>query len=1113
MFEANAGQADPRVQFISRGSGYTLSIMGNEAMLSLAGAEALAANRRSASLRMRLSDASRAPHVEAVDELPGKISYYKGNDPAKWLTSIPTYAKVAQRNVYPGVDIVYYGNASKLEYDFILAPGASPRRIQMEFDGQDSLHLEGGDLVLSIPGGEVRQQRPVAYQRIRGIKKQIAAKYEIKGKRRVGFRLGPYDHKLPLTIDPALAFSTFFGNGDGGCWAIALDSAGNIYVAGDTASADFPITPGSLNFSGAGGAFVSKLNPSGTELLYSALIAGSYCEAMALDGGGNAYITGVTYSQRFPTTPGAFLTSLPSSLGAGFVAKLNPTGSSLVYSTFLGGSSGPSGGSSYTLAQGIAVDAAGNAYVTGSTDSTDFPTTPGAFQTSTPTRMQYNKTAFVTKLNTAGSALVYSTYLGGSGGGNDIEYDGDIGTAIALDSSGNAYVTGVTGSADFPTTPGALQPNHSPPERAAPPVEGSDAFVTKLNAAGSALVYSTFLGGGMTDGGYGIAVDGAGDAFVTGTTASLDFPTTSAFQSKRGADRLLISSDAASTWVSVEVAGLSQTAAPSGDPVVDPENPSIIYTGMFDTARTHPGMFEPTAVFKSTDRGHSWSSSNNGLPSDGATGSIFIDPANSATLYAFNAGCFKSTDAGGSWHKIAADVFGPIVFDPKTPSVLYAGRPGGGIGKSTDGGATWTDINNGFDRSGVHGLAIDPQNTSNLYLAASKGIFKSIDGGGSWAATSARNLVVKSILIDPQNTSTVYGLTPFADVVVDSTSGRGNPRKRTAQSLALEGVLKTTDAGATWNPLNIGLLQEMNVRELGMDTKNPSTLYLSADEGLFKTTDGGNTWNDTYLSNMHINSWAVDPTSGTLYVFPAAYEVSDAFAAKLNPSGSALIYSTYLGGLKAEEASAIAVDSSGNAYIGGVTASRNFPLHGAYQAILRGEVNVFLAKLDASGTTLMYGTYLGGNYRDGVGGVALDSAGNVYMAGATGSPDFPIVNAIQPVLPKNPKSVTGYAFGPFIAKIDMSRDTPPSSNSPQVTGASVAGKRLFVYGRNFEDGAVIVLNQADLNTVNDSQNPTTTLMSKKGGKKIGPGDSVMIQVRNADGTMSNQYNFIRPAGG
>ena len=521
QFEANRGQTDKQVRFLSRGAGYSLYLTSSEAVLVLSQPRADAKRdaqtpAKSVALRMSLVGATRKPEVSGLDELPGKANYFIGKDRSKWRTNVPTYAKVHYQNVYPGIDLVYYGNQRQLEYDFVVAPGADPKKIVLGFKGADKLEIDAqGDLVLHAAGGDIRQHKPVIYQEIDGVRQEIAGGYVIKSGKRAGFQLAAYDSTRPLIIDPVvLSYSTYLGgNSSDEALGVAVDTAGNAYVTGSTSSIDFPTTAGAFDttYHGPGSGsfpdvFVTKLNPSGSALVYSTYIGSSGDDighGIAVDAAGNAYVTGYTCcATGFPTTPGAFQTA---SGGASdiFVTKLDPAGSGLVYSTYLGGSS-------YEVGVGIAVDSSGNAYVTGTTSSPNFPTTPGAFQAAfaggrSNQEGQNPSDAYVTKLNATGSALVYSTYLGGEGN--------DRSQAIALDATGSVFVTGFTDSLLFPTTPGAFRPAS----------DGLSAYVTKVNPAGSGLAYSTYLGGNSQ--GMGIAVDTQGNAYVTGD-AGAGFPTT-----------------------------------------------------------------------------------------------------------------------------------------------------------------------------------------------------------------------------------------------------------------------------------------------------------------------------------------------------------------------------------------------------------------------------------------------------------------------------------------------------------------------------------------------------------------------------------------------------------
>ncbi len=417
---------------------------------------------------------------------------------------------------------MYHGNQRLLEYDFVLAPGADPRAIDLRFLGAKKLSVNGeGALVIKLGESEVIEHAPVVYQEIAGHRQTVAGRYVLRGRGRVGFNLGTYDKSQSLVIDPPLVYSTFLGStspdaseNDTG-WRIAVDASGNAYVAGWTNSPNFPTAnPFQGTFSGGGAhdyygdVFVSKLNATGSDLVYSTYLGGSDDDrsgGIAVDPSGSAYVEGITSSADFPTTPGPF----QSTTGGVFAAKLSPTGSSLVYSIVLPGSSGLDSQGSIT------VDSSGHAYITGEAISSNFPTTPGAFRTSFGANPSY---AFVSKLSADGTALVYSTLLGNG-----------VGRGIALDGSGNAYVAGLmyTGD-DFPATPGAYKTTLS---------VGVNGFITKLNATGAALAYSTFLGGLNFDI-YGIAVDAFGAAYVTGQASSSYFPITpGAFQTVGSSDR------------------------------------------------------------------------------------------------------------------------------------------------------------------------------------------------------------------------------------------------------------------------------------------------------------------------------------------------------------------------------------------------------------------------------------------------------------------------------------------------------------------------------------------------------------------------------------------------
>jgi hypothetical protein len=548
FFTENQGQVDPHVKFYTRGQGHTIFFTPEAMVLSLkrssgdvernGGKKKGAGNQ--ALVQLRPQGIRPGVEILATEPLPGKVNYYQGNDPGKWRTEVPTFKSVLYREAYPGIDLKFYGTRQQqVEYDLIIKPGADPKQVKFLYQGIKALKVgKEGDLIITLPdGGKLVQQKPVIYQEINGHRVSREGKFRLlPDKRSYGFDLASYDTRHPLIIDPVvLVYSTYLG---GNAWesgnAIAVGSDGSAYVVGTTQSTTFPVvTPVAPNpnitaTNPTGGfvagatenAFITKFNPAGTGLVYSTYLGGNTADiglAVAVDAAGNAYVTGETYSTTFPTTPGVFQTALGANAASNaFVTKLDPNGTLTAgYSTYLGGGSLNNGDGSSDSPAGIKVDAAGNAYVAGTTDASNFPT-QAPFQGALGGVGATN--AFVTKLNPTGTPpLVFSTYLGG-------EFS-DTAWGIDIDTAGNVYVAGETSSVTFPTT------NLSS-------LSGiSDAFVTKLNPAGSPLVYSTYLGGTAADAATGsIAVNRTtGEAYVAGYTDSTDFPfTAGAFQTAIG---------------------------------------------------------------------------------------------------------------------------------------------------------------------------------------------------------------------------------------------------------------------------------------------------------------------------------------------------------------------------------------------------------------------------------------------------------------------------------------------------------------------------------------------------------------------------------------------------
>ena len=591
IFEPNQGQgnldpADQRAKFVSRGAGYSLFLGSEGAILSLMSREPSKSKQGGASatrvdsLQMKLAGANPKANVTGADLLPGKSNYFLGNDPAKWHRGVPQFARVRYGDVYPGINLVFYGNQGHVEYDFQVAPGSDPKQAQLEFNGAKQLELKDGALVIRSEGGSVQLDAPRVYQEIAGRQQPVEGRFELRGPNRAGFAIGTYDHSRELIIDPILTFSTYFGgSGDEKATSVAVDGSFNVYITGSTTSPNLPTVAGVFQPALATGAtknvYVAKITPPLGAIVaaldYVTYLGGSgsdYPVGISVNGAGEAYLAGTTTSGNFPTTLNGYQNAPePGSVGTShaFVTWLDSTATTLKYSSYLSGNN-------TDIASGMTLDASGFIYVTGTTLSTDtssgliqFPASnlpqgvPFQSISRSPGQFQF----FVTKVNTSApkqQSIAYSTYFGGASfftSPNAIA----VGGGIAVDTSGNVYFTGTTnyvftgcpgcGGSDFPIL-NAYQPCLDMPPATtitnpqsctyiANPTE-PDAFVAKLNlnptaAQGLQLVWSTYLGGAGTDSGMGIALDtGAANVYVVGTTNSSPFSqvttlnTTAAYQ-------------------------------------------------------------------------------------------------------------------------------------------------------------------------------------------------------------------------------------------------------------------------------------------------------------------------------------------------------------------------------------------------------------------------------------------------------------------------------------------------------------------------------------------------------------------------------------------------------
>lgn len=1010
-FVPNLGQDDPSVDFTAIGGGRSVAIGPDGATINLAGT----------TVSLALVGANPDPRVTGLDPLPGRINLIFGKNPADWHLGLTADARVAVQGVYPGVDLAYHGNPSQLEYDVRLAAGVDPGVIRWKVSGASSVAIDAaGDLVLSTATGDVVEQAPVMYQTTAaGAHVPISGGYILEADGTVGFHVGAHDTSLPLTIDPVLAYSTYLGGTQGAVGlSVAVDAAGEAFVAGTSSSTDFAGTSqGTPN--NAPMAFVAKLNPSGTAIDYLTFFSGasfSPTVAIAIDALGDAYVAGSTANDGFPTTPGAFQTEVKG-FEDGFVAKLNPMGNA-VYATYLGGGTGFLGGAGKAITDltGIAVTAGLQVVVSGTTDASDFPTTPGALETTIPTAAAF--TGFVTELSADGSSLVYSTYLGGQ--------DETFTTGVAVDTAGDAYVTGSTAAADFPTK-NALQP-----------------------APGSgAVAYSN-------DGGASFAAPAGG---LTGEVRTLapspSTPTTIyAGTALNGAYR---STDGGTTWTPID-----SGVTPQFDNAlaVDPNTATTVY------------LATSAGLFKSTDGGATWSESDSGMGDGMDVTAVAVDPVTPSTLYAGTAGsgAFTSTDGGATWAAVGNGLTGKYVSSIAVAPVVGGGPPvvlattydtaSGVINRSTDGGATWIAV-----AKGAFALAVDPSNPSTMYAAGESNLLKSADGGATWTTVSTPNAggdtFIKSIAVDPQNSQ---------NVTLGLISLRPKYISIPAVSPAINsGLMRSTDGGKTFDVISVpGLPALRSTLDVAYAATNPSTLYAGSAQNLtgFVTEldpTGSGLVYSTYLGGSGDDApmaIAVDRATGEAYVagttdsadfpttngavqpnFSASVGTSifasgggNAFVTEIAPGGGSLAGSTYLGP-GGTYATAIAVDGAGNAYVTGVISASGLPMVDAVQPAYNSATDAFMVALNPGVTKVVGSTYLGGSASDEGSGIAVDPEGTVFVTGATYSTNFPTRNSLQASPP-----ATGGANNIFVTALN------PSSPRPIPTSTHVTSKRTTILG-------------------------------------------------------------------
>lgn len=982
-FEQNEGQVDANVQFLARGQGYNLFLMASEAVLSLrqplslveqgsANPEMLSSVAETKQaveqtvIRMRLVGANPAPAVSALEQLPGKVNYFIGNNPDRWRTEIPTFAKVTYEDIYPGVDLMYYGHQGRLEYDFVVKPGANLSDITLSFEGADRLELDRqGNIELHIGDSRVVHKAPIIYQDVEDERREIEGRFVLHDGGQVGFHLGTYDASRPVVIDPELIYSTFLGGMlDSRALAITVDNSNNTYLTGFTNSMDFPLMEGAPQtvLNGNSDAYVAKLNGEGSALIFATYLGGGLEEnvddsdgGIAVDMDGNVYVAGRTESDDFPTFE-ALQTTLRGVSDA-FLAKLDPTGSSLIYATYLGGSA-------VDTATGLEVDGNGNAYLAGWTASSDFPTTAGAFEPI------FNGTtwtdAFVTKVNAAGDDLLYSTFVGGTG--RDEAYGMDLHT------DGSVYITGATFSFDDPGSP--VDEGFPVSGDAFQPVKSEslwDAFVARLSPDGEGLVYGSYLGGsGGLEWGHDVAVDVNGNAYLTGETRSVDDPGTGEYEGfpiTAGVFQPGFGGDFNDAYVAK----------------VSPDGSALLYSSYIGGNAGDTGLF-------------------------GADLSIGVDSAGSAYL----AGSTKSTDfpiANAFQPELAGgvDVFVTKV-SPDGSNLEYSSY----LGANEDEFALDIEVD-ALGNAYITGYAPTGfPTTPGAYQETSPGIIPAFVAKiGEPPAEVDLSRLAFATYFGGNDTDRV------ADIVVDVQGAEDH--------IYITGYTPSTDFPAVPAPVTVfgerggAFPGDAYAAKFTFDGSSLSLDWISflagsdGDAGLSVSLDAVG---DIYLAG-HTRSANFPTTANALKSSPPQGE--DAFFAKLSSDGTQLLYSTLLGGGADDNALDLFVDETGTVYLAGDTHSTDFPTTAAAPGANFPDESfngggdhgdAFVAKLvpSDSGFEYVYASYLGGSDSDAAYGIAADGVGNAYVVGETRSTNFPIKNA--------PQELFGGVDDGFVTKIN-----------------------------------------------------------------------------------------------
>ena len=970
-FEENRGQASREAAFVSRGAGYRVLLTADAAVI---------AGRDGGTVRIGLFGAKPASPV-GLQRVAAKSNYLIGSDPAKWHTGIANYEEVRYAHAYPGIDLVWHGRAGQIEQDFRLAPGADARRIRLAIRGARPEVTPEHDLV----AGNIRLHKPRAYQDGR----EIACRYQLRG-RSVGFALGEYDRTRPLTIDPVLSFSTFLGGDQAdSAESVKVDGAGNIYVAGTTASANFPISAGAFQQTFVGGAcgesgnpspcpdvFVTKFTGDGSTLLFSTFLGGSGYNAltgMAIDKSGNVYLTGFAPS-NFPKL--TLLPGYPAQSSGFYVAKLSADGSSLLYSSMLPIPPEDS-------VSGLAVDAAGAVYLTGST-SGGLPIV-NALQ---------NANSQPPVFKTTDSAVHWQGLMNG--------LPSDLVDSITVDPNNPQTVylgmwQGLYKSADGGAHWTALLTAIPPP--ALYPGEILDPAWLAVDPSHSQTLYLGLSNGiyKSTDGGATWSPAGAGASGYVVMIAINPASTTTLYAAS-GAG-LYKSTDGAATWNHTGLMAGPNDTSFVHDVVIDPLTPTTIYAGT------------PNGVMKSLDGGVTWTAMTNGFTQSTDIDALVIDPVNPQTLYTattINFAPYRTTDGGAHWTQGQWPSRGGLLpyvlwllVDPLVHSTIWAVTDEGLL-VSRDAGATWTAPPTDLPDYDVQKLA-------------------SGSDGAIYAIANNFSADAFAMKLDPSGSKIVY------------STYLGGSGPDWGYGIAVDSAGRAYVTGFTAS-FDFPVANALQPHPAGMKDGFVSVLDATGSQLVWSTYFGGS--DDDWPSaialdpagNVHLTGWTFSMDFPLRLASQTRLAGTSAFATKLKGDGSGLIFSTYLGGSGGDTASAVAADAAGNTYIAGSTRSQDFPAVNAVQSALAGIQNGFVAAWNGQTGALQYATYLGGSGSDAANAIAADAAGNAYIAGWTNSPDFPRKYAFQ----YTNGACTSYAYGcqnqdAFLAKI-----------APQAAGPAIA---------------------------------------------------------------------------